>query len=77
MTTPPGTISGRLAVVGVFAEPLPLVVGAAAAGPFTPTFANRQGEQVRIGSAPLDVRVVLDSEVTARADLTIVLPRVN
>ncbi|MFF3275861.1 Mu transposase C-terminal domain-containing protein [Streptomyces chrestomyceticus] len=41
------------------------------AGPFTPTFADRPGEQVQIDSTPLDVMVVLDSGVTARADLTI------
>ncbi|WP_370423478.1 Mu transposase C-terminal domain-containing protein [Streptomyces sp. QH1-20] len=40
-------------------------------GPFTPTFADRPGEQVQIDSTPLDVMVVLDSGVTARADLTI------
>ncbi|WP_381567148.1 Mu transposase C-terminal domain-containing protein [Streptomyces eurythermus] len=41
------------------------------AGPFTPTFADRPGEQVQIDSTPLDVMVVLDSGVRARADLTI------
>jgi hypothetical protein len=41
------------------------------AGLFTPTFADRPGEQVQIDSTPLDVMVVLDSGVTARADLTI------
>ncbi|MGW7095483.1 Mu transposase C-terminal domain-containing protein [Streptomyces sp. NPDC054874] len=41
------------------------------AGPFTPTFADRPGDQVQIDSTPLDVMVVLDSGVTARADLTI------
>ncbi|AJT62578.1 hypothetical protein T261_0889 [Streptomyces lydicus] len=41
------------------------------AGPFTPTFADRPGEQVQIDSTPLDVMVVLDSGVTARAELTI------
>ncbi|MGW6571135.1 integrase catalytic domain-containing protein [Streptomyces sp. NPDC054945] len=40
-------------------------------GPFTPTFADRPGEQVQIDSTPLDVMVVLDSGLTARADLTI------
>ncbi|MFD9725541.1 Mu transposase C-terminal domain-containing protein [Streptomyces sp. NPDC059072] len=40
-------------------------------GPFTPTFAARPGEQVQIDSTPLDVMVVLDSGLTARADLTI------
>lgn len=40
-------------------------------GPFTPTFADRPGEQVQIDSTPLDVMVVLDSGVTGRADLTI------
>ncbi len=39
--------------------------------PFTPTFADRPGEQVQIDSTPLDVMVVLDSGLTARADLTI------
>ncbi|MEU5547276.1 hypothetical protein AB0G85_33690 [Streptomyces sioyaensis] len=39
-------------------------------GPFTPTFADRPGEQVQIDSTPLDVMVVLDSGVTVRADLT-------
>ncbi|MEU5898636.1 Mu transposase C-terminal domain-containing protein [Streptomyces venezuelae] len=41
------------------------------AGPFTPTFADRPGEQVQIDSTPLDVMVVLDSGVVARAELTI------
>ncbi|MFF3642050.1 Mu transposase C-terminal domain-containing protein [Streptomyces sp. NPDC002564] len=40
-------------------------------GPFTPTFADRPGEQMQIDSTPLDVMVVLDSGLTARADLTI------
>ncbi|MEU2514475.1 hypothetical protein [Streptomyces syringium] len=40
-------------------------------GPFTPMFADRPGEQVQIDSTPLDVMVVLDSGVTARAELTI------
>ncbi|MEU3975502.1 Mu transposase C-terminal domain-containing protein [Streptomyces bacillaris] len=40
-------------------------------GPFTPTFADRPGEQVQIDSTPLDVMVVLDSGLTVRADLTI------
>ncbi|WP_019889407.1 DDE-type integrase/transposase/recombinase [Streptomyces purpureus] len=39
--------------------------------PFTPTFAARPGEQVQIDSTPLDVMAVLDSGLTARADLTI------
>lgn len=39
--------------------------------PFTPTFAARPGEQVQIDSTPLDVIAVLDSGLTARADLTI------
>ncbi|NEC06972.1 Mu transposase C-terminal domain-containing protein [Streptomyces sp. SID7909] len=38
---------------------------------FTPTFAARPGEQVQIDSTPLDVMAVLDSGLTARADLTI------
>jgi putative transposase len=41
------------------------------AGMFTPTFAARPGEQIQIDSTPLDVMVVLDSGLTARADLTI------
>ncbi|MFE3070215.1 Mu transposase C-terminal domain-containing protein [Streptomyces sp. NPDC059247] len=41
------------------------------AGPFTPSFADRPGEQVQIDSTPLDVMVVLDSGLTVRADLTI------
>ncbi|MFF8990517.1 hypothetical protein ACF09H_11350 [Streptomyces sp. NPDC014983] len=68
----------------MFAEPLPLMVGAAAAGPFTPSrsrpvrpFADRPGKQVQIDSVPLDMMVILDSEVTAQADLPIVLPRLN
>ncbi|MFJ5820747.1 Mu transposase C-terminal domain-containing protein [Streptomyces microflavus] len=40
-------------------------------GPFTPTFADRPGEQVQIDSTPVDVMVVLDSGLPARADLTI------
>ncbi|MFI5726019.1 Mu transposase C-terminal domain-containing protein [Streptomyces cyaneofuscatus] len=40
-------------------------------GVFTPTFADRPGEQVQIDSTPLDVMVVLDSGLTARVDLTI------
>lgn len=39
--------------------------------PFTPTFAALPGEQVQIDSTPLDVMAVLDSGLTARADLTI------
>ncbi|MEU2130496.1 Mu transposase C-terminal domain-containing protein [Streptomyces sp. NPDC018352] len=42
-------------------------------GPFTPTFADRPGEQVQIDSTPLDVMVVLDSGLTARVDLTIAI----
>ncbi|MEV1005686.1 hypothetical protein [Nonomuraea sp. NPDC050202] len=40
-------------------------------GPFTPTLADRPGEQVQIDSTPLDVMVLLDSGVAVRADLTI------
>ncbi|PZH09167.1 integrase [Streptomyces sp. NTH33] len=40
-------------------------------GPFTPTFADRPGEQVQIDSTPLDVMVMLDSGLTVRADLTV------
>ncbi|NVI89855.1 Mu transposase C-terminal domain-containing protein [Actinomadura sp. BRA 177] len=40
-------------------------------GAFTPTLADRPGEQVQIDSTPLDVLVVLDSGVAVRADLTI------
>lgn len=40
-------------------------------GPFTPTLAARPGEQVQIDSTPLDVMVMLQSGVAARADLTI------
>ncbi|MDE1672672.1 Mu transposase C-terminal domain-containing protein [Nocardia gipuzkoensis] len=43
------------------------------ARPFTPTFAARPGEQVQIDSTPLDVMVVLEPGVVARADLTIVV----
>ena len=38
---------------------------------FTPTFAARPGEQVQIDSTPIDVLVLLDNGVPARADLTI------
>jgi hypothetical protein len=41
------------------------------AGPFTPTFAARPGEQVQIDSTPIDVMVLLESGMPARADLTI------
>jgi transposase InsO family protein len=40
-------------------------------GPFGPTIADRPGERVQIDSTSLDVMVLLDSGVTARADLTI------
>ncbi|NDU75479.1 DDE-type integrase/transposase/recombinase [Actinomadura sp. DSM 109109] len=40
-------------------------------GPFTPTLADRPGEQVQVDSTPLDVMVLLDSGVPVRADLTI------
>jgi putative transposase len=39
--------------------------------PFTPTFAARPGEQVQIDSTPIDIMVLLESGLTARADLTI------
>ncbi|MGH3828699.1 MAG: hypothetical protein ACRDQX_16250, partial [Pseudonocardiaceae bacterium] len=39
--------------------------------PFTPTFAARPGEQVQIDSTPIDVMVLLESRMPARADLTI------
>jgi len=39
--------------------------------PFTPTFAARPGEQVQVDSTPIDVMVVLESGMQARADLTI------
>ena len=40
--------------------------------PFTPTLAARPGEQVQIDSTPIDVMVlVLETGMTARADLTI------
>jgi hypothetical protein len=39
--------------------------------PFTPTFAARPGEQVQVDSTPIDVMVLLESGMTARADLTI------
>jgi transposase InsO family protein len=38
---------------------------------FTPSFAARPGEQVQIDSTPIDVLVLLDNGVPARADLTI------
>jgi putative transposase len=41
------------------------------AGAFTPTFAARPGEQVQIDSTPIDVMVLLDTGLPARADLTI------
>jgi len=41
------------------------------AGSFTPTFAARPGEQVQIDSTPIDVMVLLDTGLAARADLTI------
>lgn len=40
-------------------------------GMFTPSFAARPGEQVQIDSTPIDVLVLLDNGVPARADLTI------
>lgn len=40
-------------------------------GVFTPSFAARPGEQVQIDSTPIDVQVLLDNGVPARADLTI------
>lgn len=40
-------------------------------GVFTPSFAARPGEQVQIDSTPIDVLVLLDNGVVARADLTI------
>lgn len=40
-------------------------------GMFTPTFAARPGEQVQIDSTPIDVMVLLESGMPARADLTI------
>ncbi|WP_246239799.1 integrase [Acrocarpospora corrugata] len=40
-------------------------------GTFTPTIADRPGEQVQIDSTPLDVMVLLESGVAVRADLTI------
>jgi putative transposase len=39
--------------------------------PFTPTFAARPGEQVQIDSTPIDIMVLLETGLTARADLTI------
>ncbi len=42
-------------------------------GVFTPTFAARPGEQVQIDSTPIDVMVLLDTGLAARADLTIVV----
>lgn len=41
------------------------------AGVFTPSFAARPGEQVQIDSTPIDVMVLLDDGLAARADLTI------
>ncbi len=41
------------------------------AGVFTPSFAARPGEQVQIDSTPIDVLVLLDNGMVARADLTI------
>ncbi|WP_328466526.1 Mu transposase C-terminal domain-containing protein [Actinoplanes sp. NBC_00393] len=41
------------------------------AGPFTPTFAYRPGEQVQIDSTPIDVMVLLDDGLPVRADLTL------
>jgi transposase InsO family protein len=41
------------------------------AGVFTPSFAARPGEQVQIDSTPIDVLVLLDDGLPARADLTI------
>jgi transposase InsO family protein len=41
------------------------------AGAFTPTFACRPGEQVQIHSTPIDVMVLLDNGLPARADMTI------
>jgi putative transposase len=43
------------------------------AGPFTPTFAARPGEQVQIDSTPIDVMVLLDTGLPVRAELTIVV----
>jgi transposase InsO family protein len=40
-------------------------------GMFTPSFAARPGEQVQIDSTPIDVLVLLDNGMPARADLTI------
>jgi putative transposase len=40
-------------------------------GTFTPTHASRPGEQVQIDSTPVDVLVLLDNGIPARADLTI------
>jgi len=40
-------------------------------GMFTPSFAARPGEQVQIDSTPIDVMVLLDEGLPARADLTI------
>ena len=40
-------------------------------GVFTPSHAMRPGEQVQIDSTPIDVLVLLDTGVPARADLTI------
>ena len=49
----------------------PATDGEPPAGPFTPTLAARPGEQVQIDSTPLDVMVLLEAGVVARADLTI------
>ncbi len=40
-------------------------------GVFTPSFAARPGEKVQIDSTPIDVLVLLDNGMVARADLTI------
>jgi len=45
------------------------------AGAFTPTFAARPGEQVQIDSTPIDVMVLLDTGLPARADLTVACAR--
>jgi hypothetical protein len=45
------------------------------AKPFTPTIADRPGEQVQIDSTPLDVMVLLESGVMVRAELTIACAR--
>jgi Mu transposase, C-terminal len=41
--------------------------------PFTPTFAVRPGEHVQIDSTPLDVMVLLDTGMPARAELTLAI----